>query len=83
MMIAKRRLENAVINVISNNNVEILKNIDLNVFDDPINLLKAEEFLSDPHHDLAVAILYRSRYANDHDQVIGFVLAMHSLYSSR
>lgn len=55
--------------------IDILKNIDPDVFDDAINLPRAIEFLADPRHHLVVAI--------DHNLVIGFVSAVHYVHPDK
>lgn len=53
----------------------ILSNIDPDVFDDSINIPRAEEFLADSRHHLVVAIA--------HEQVIGFVSAVHYVHPDK
>lgn len=63
------------IKILNHHNAGILKNIDPDVFDDSIDLPRAEEFLADPRHHLVVAI--------NHDQVIGFVSAVHYVHPDK
>jgi GNAT superfamily N-acetyltransferase len=63
------------IKILNHDDVDILRNIDPDVFDDSINLPRAEEFLADSRHHLAVAI--------DNNQVIGFVSAVHYLHPDK
>jgi ribosomal protein S18 acetylase RimI-like enzyme len=63
------------INILNHNDVDILRNIDPDVFDDAIDLQRAEEFLADPRHHLAVAI--------DNNQVVGFVSAVHYVHPDK
>jgi hypothetical protein len=57
------------IRILNQDDVELLKNVDPDVFDDPIDIPRAIEFLGDPRHHLGVAI--------DGDLVVGFVSAVH------
>jgi aminoglycoside 6'-N-acetyltransferase I len=50
----------------------VLAHIAPDVFDDPIDVRRAEEFLGDPRHHLAVAV--------DDGQVVGFVSAVHYVH---
>lgn len=75
MTIAKRCLEQVTIKILRSDDTGILKNINPDVFDDPIDLSRADEFLTDPRHHLVVAI------AND--QVIGFVSAVHYVHPDK
>jgi aminoglycoside 6'-N-acetyltransferase I len=53
----------------------ILAAIAPDVFDDPIDVGRAREFLADPRHHLAVAV--------DDGQVVGFVSAVHYLHPDK
>jgi GNAT superfamily N-acetyltransferase len=57
------------IKILNHGDVDILKNVDPDVFDNLINIPRAIEFLSDPRHHLGVAI--------GGDLVVGFVSAVH------
>ena len=63
------------INILNHNDVDILSNIDPDVFDDAIDLQRAEEFLADPRHHLAVAI--------EDKLVVGFVSAVHYVHPDK
>lgn len=63
------------IKILDNHDADILKNIDPDVFDDPIDVPRSIEFLADPRHHLGVAI--------DGDQVIGFVSAVHYIHPDK
>lgn len=63
------------IKILNHGDVDILKNVDPDVFDDPINIARAIEFLSDPRHHLGVAI--------DDDLVVGFVSAVHYVHPDK
>lgn len=63
------------IKILNHHNAGILKNIAPDVFDDSIDLPRAAEFLADPRHHLVVAI--------NHDQVIGFVSAVHYVHPDK
>jgi ribosomal protein S18 acetylase RimI-like enzyme len=53
----------------------VLANINPDVFDDPIDALRAGEFLADPRHHLAVAI--------EDGVVVGFVSAVHYVHPDK
>ena len=53
----------------------VLDNVAADVFDNAIDARLAREFLSDPHHHIAVAILA--------DQVIGMASGVHYLHSDK
>jgi ribosomal protein S18 acetylase RimI-like enzyme len=63
------------IKILNYNDVDILRNIDPDVFDDAIDLQRAEEFLADPRHHLAVAI--------EDELVVGFVSAVHYVHPDK
>lgn len=63
------------IKILNHNDVHLLKNVDPDVFDDAIDLKRAEEFIADPRHHLAVAI--------DDDLVVGFVSAVHYVHPDK
>ncbi|PSB55575.1 GNAT family N-acetyltransferase [Chamaesiphon polymorphus] len=63
------------IEILDRDDLDILKNIDPDVFDDPIDLPRAIEFLADPRHHLVVAI--------DNDLVIGFISAVHYVHPDK
>ena len=53
----------------------VLANVAPDVFDDPIDVGRADEFLADPRHHLAVAV--------EDGCVIGFVSAVHYLHPDK
>jgi ribosomal protein S18 acetylase RimI-like enzyme len=55
--------------------VRVLAHIAPDVFDDPIDAGRAEEFLADPRHHLAVAV--------DDGSVVGFVSAVHYVHPDK
>jgi ribosomal protein S18 acetylase RimI-like enzyme len=63
------------IEILNRDDLDILKNIDPDVFDDAIDLPRASEFLADPRHHLVVAI--------DNNLVIGFVSAVHYVHPDK
>ncbi len=63
------------IKILNYDDVDILKNIDPDVFDDSLNIQRVQEFLADSRHHLAVAI--------DKNQVVGFVSAVHYLHPDK
>jgi ribosomal protein S18 acetylase RimI-like enzyme len=63
------------IKILHHNDIDILRNIDPDVFDDSIDLQRAEEFLADSRHHLAVAI--------EDNLVIGFVSAVHYVHPDK
>ena len=54
---------------------EVLANIAPDVFDDPIDTRRADEFLADPRHHLAVAV--------EDGRVVGFVSAVHYIHPDK
>ena len=63
------------IKILDRNDVDILKNVDPDVFDNSIDIPRTEEFLTDSRHHLAVAI--------DDDRVVGFVSAVHYVHPDK
>jgi ribosomal protein S18 acetylase RimI-like enzyme len=63
------------IKILNHDEVDILKNVDPDVFDDPIDLQRAAEFMTDPRHHLGVAI--------EDDRVVGFVSAVHYVHPDK
>jgi len=63
------------IKILSQDDTTLLNNIDPDVFDDPINIARTNEFLSDPRHHLAVAI--------KDNLVVGFVSAVHYVHPDK
>jgi ribosomal protein S18 acetylase RimI-like enzyme len=63
------------IKILNHGDVNILKKVDPDVFDDPIDILRAIEFLGDPRHYLGAAI--------DGDLVVGFVSAVHYVHPDK
>jgi ribosomal protein S18 acetylase RimI-like enzyme len=55
--------------------VDILKNVAPEVFDDVIDIRRAEEFLADPRHHLVVAV--------ENGLVVGFVSAVHYVHPDK
>jgi aminoglycoside 6'-N-acetyltransferase I len=53
----------------------VLAHVAPDVFDDPISVGRADEFLADPRHHLAVAI--------DDGRVVGFVSAVHYVHPDK
>src|SRR5262249_55020112 len=53
----------------------VLANVASDVFDDPIDRVRAEEFLADPRHHLAVAV--------DDGLVVGFGSAVHYVHPDK
>jgi aminoglycoside 6'-N-acetyltransferase I len=53
----------------------VLANVSPDVFDDPIDPIRADEFLADPRHHLAVAI--------EDGWVVGFVTAVHYVHPDK
>lgn len=62
------------IKILSQDDTSMLKNVDPDVFDDPIDMARTKEFLADPRHHLAVAL--------KDNLVVGFV-SLRSLRASR
>ena len=63
------------IKVLGPQDAGILAALAPDVFDDPIDVGRAREFLADPRHHLAVAV--------DDGQVVGFVSAVHYLHPDK
>ncbi len=63
------------IKILNHDEAGILRNIAPDVFDDPIDIQRAEEFLADPRHHLAVAV--------EDDQIVGFVSAVHYVHPDK
>jgi ribosomal protein S18 acetylase RimI-like enzyme len=63
------------IKILNRQDLDILKHVDRDVFDDAIDFPRATEFLADPRHHLGVAI--------DRDLVIGFVSAVHYVHPDK
>lgn len=63
------------IKILNHNDINLLKNVDRDVFDNAIDLQRAAEFIADPRHHLAVAI--------DDDLAIGFVSAVHYVHPDK
>jgi ribosomal protein S18 acetylase RimI-like enzyme len=63
------------IRILNYDDVDLLKHVDRDVFDNGINFPRAAEFLADPRHHLGVAI--------DRDVVIGFVSAVHYVHPDK
>ena len=63
------------IKILDRNDLDILQNVDPDVFDNSIDIPRSEEFLTDSRHHLAVAI--------DGDRVVGFVSAVHYVHPDK
>ena len=63
------------IKILSPDDVGVLMHVAPGVFDDPIDRERAEEFLMDPRHHLAVAV--------EDGLVVGFVSAVHYLHPDK
>jgi ribosomal protein S18 acetylase RimI-like enzyme len=63
------------IKVLESQDADVLANLAPDVFDDPIDMGRAREFLADRRHHLAVAV--------DDGQVVGFVSAVHYLHPDK
>lgn len=63
------------IKVLGANGAGVLDSVAPGVFDDPIDVRRAQEFLADPRHHLAVAI--------DDGFVVGFVSAVHYVHPDK
>jgi aminoglycoside 6'-N-acetyltransferase I len=63
------------IKVLGPDDAGVLQHVAPDVFDDPIHAQRAEEFLADPRHHLAVAI--------DDGLVVGFVSAVHYVHPDK
>jgi ribosomal protein S18 acetylase RimI-like enzyme len=61
--------------ILNDRDLDILKHVDRDVFDDEIDIPRTIEFLGDPRHHLGVAI--------DGDRVIGFVSAVHYIHPDK
>jgi len=66
---------NIAIKILNYDDVDILRNIDPDVFDDSIDIPRSKEFLADPRHHLVVAI--------ENNQVVGFVSAVHYVHPDK
>jgi aminoglycoside 6'-N-acetyltransferase I len=63
------------IKVLGSHDLGVLAHVTPDVFDDPIDVRRAEEFLADPRHHLAVAV--------EDGVVVGFVSAVHYLHPDK
>src|SRR6516162_1145374 len=63
------------IKVLGPQDAGILSDVAPDVFDDPIDVERAAEFLSDPRHHLVVAV--------EDGRVVGFVSAVHYLHPNK
>ena len=63
------------IQVLRHQDAGILAAVAPGVFDDPIDVQRAEEFLADPRHHLAVAL--------EDGVVVGFVSAVHYVHPDK
>jgi ribosomal protein S18 acetylase RimI-like enzyme len=63
------------IKVLASRDADVLRNVAPDVFDDPINVRRADEFLADPRHHLVVAV--------DDGLVVGFVSAVHYVHPDK
>lgn len=63
------------IKILNHDDLDILRNIDPDVFDDSLHIARAQEFLADIRHHLVVAL--------DNDQVVGFVSAVHYVHPDK
>jgi ribosomal protein S18 acetylase RimI-like enzyme len=63
------------IKILNHGDVDLLKNVDPDVFEDRIDIPRAIEFLGDPRHHLGVAI--------DGDLVVGFISAVHYVHPDK
>jgi aminoglycoside 6'-N-acetyltransferase I len=63
------------IKVLGPQDTGVLANLAPDVFDDPIDVARANEFLADPRHHLVVAV--------DNGQVVGFVSAVHYVHPDK
>jgi GNAT superfamily N-acetyltransferase len=63
------------IKVLGPHEVGVLERVDPDVFDDPIDVGRAREFLADSRHHLAVAV--------DDGVVVGFVSAVHYVHPDK
>jgi aminoglycoside 6'-N-acetyltransferase I len=63
------------IKVLGPQDAGVLENVVADVFDDPIDIRRANEFLADPRHHLAVAV--------EDGWVVGFVSAVHYVHPDK
>jgi aminoglycoside 6'-N-acetyltransferase I len=63
------------IKVLNHSDASVLGNVAPEVFDDPIDVRRAEEFLADPRHHLVVAV--------ENGFVVGFVSAVHYVHPDK
>jgi ribosomal protein S18 acetylase RimI-like enzyme len=63
------------IKLLSRQDAGVLAHVALDVFDDPIDVGRADEFLADPRHHLAVAV--------EDGLVVGFVSAVHYVHPDK
>ena len=63
------------IKVLGPQDAGVLEHVDPDVFDDPIDVCRAVEFLADPRHHLVVAV--------DDGVVVGFVSAVHYVHPDK
>jgi len=63
------------IKVLGAHDAAVLANVAPGVFDDPIDMRRADEFLTDPRHQLAVAI--------EDDRIVGFLSAVHYVHPDK
>jgi GNAT superfamily N-acetyltransferase len=63
------------IKLLGTHDASVLEHVAPGVFDDPINVSRAEEFLADPRHHLVVAV--------DDGLVVGFVTAVHYVHPDK
>ena len=64
-----------IIRLLGPGDASVLDNVAPDVFDDPIDRERADEFLADPRHHLVVAVA--------DGQVVGFVSAVHYVHSDK
>jgi aminoglycoside 6'-N-acetyltransferase I len=72
---ARQRTMAIEIKVLGPHDAGVLANVDPDAFDDPIDAGRADEFLADPRHHLAVAI--------DDGRVVGFASAVHYVHPDK
>jgi aminoglycoside 6'-N-acetyltransferase I len=63
------------IKVLGPQDADVLADVAPDVFDDPIDVGRADEFLADPRHHLAVAV--------EDGRVVGFVSAVHYIHPDK
>jgi GNAT superfamily N-acetyltransferase len=63
------------IKILGPDDVSVFERVAPDVFDDPIDARRAQEFLADPRHHLAVAV--------DDGVVVGFVSAVHYVHPDK